>query len=225
MSTSVSESAPTARHNPHTARLRTVLRIEGRELARRLARQLAAATHEREIRALRPVDAGFDVITDWPGDSGPGTFAIGGHPDEAEPFEHIEEDPTNDVAFPSERLRGKPFALRCQRGPAHPTSRFAVKAMPIHWLRTRPTQPDSAAVVTRDVDYRYQEGVVPERIDWQEADLDDGVRRVILYLQLGTDYEIWVRLQHPDGSDNWRIQDPVVITDTGGGGQGNNADE
>ena len=186
----------------------------------RILQQLAAPPRNREICNIEPTSDGFTVVSDWVGDSGPGTFAIGGTATDTIPFQHITTEADNDVAIPSVRLSGKLFPLHVMRGPAYPGSQFGVKVIPIDWITTPPIKADAAAIVTRGVDYRYQDGVVPERIDWQEAQFRRGAFRATLMLKLGTDYEIWIRLQHPDGSDVWRIQDPIVITEPGGGGQG-----
>ena len=106
--------------------------------------------------------------------------------------------------------------VRVQRGPDNQGVRFAVKLVPIEWLRVLSIPHDHDVEVERDKDYRYAGDTPPERVAWVESQETEGIHQLELNdLSVGQDYEMWVRLWHPRDPEKWKDQDPVVRT--GGG--------
>lgn len=69
----------------------------------------------------------------------------------------------------------------------------------------------------RGQDYTYGAGLDPQAMPWTYSVLAGGIQRLTLELNVGRDYEVWVRLQDPKDPDHWQVQDPLVRTGAGGG--------
>lgn len=157
---------------------------------------------------------GIDVRVDWNGDKAhPGTFEAlcGG---EWRALEHVSPGSKNEqlAAFESQPVT----CVRVVRGPEHAGTRFAAKLVPIVWTRPPKLPEEHDVEVERGIHYEYAAGAAPE---WVMSEAQAGVHGVKLEpLVVGQDYEMWVRLWHPDGSDDYQDQDPVIRTGGGGGG-------
>ncbi|MEM9492683.1 MAG: hypothetical protein AAGC55_26280 [Myxococcota bacterium] len=176
-----------------------------------------SASADKAVHRAAVADCGVAIRVDWAGDGGLGRFEVEVAPDCWRPCRNLAVHDRSDVIYPDRPVAGTRFVAHLQRGPLHPHRAFAVKALPITWRVEPPTAP--LATVLRDRDYVYADSVVPERVDWHTSRPIAGVQRVTVPLQLGCAYELWVRLQHPTLSERWQLQDPILDTDTRGGGQ------
>ena len=131
--------------------------------------------------------------------------------------ERIDTGPLNDVVVPRVQPAGEVFLVRFQRGPDHPECIFGVKAIPIKWISPLATHLHPDSVAKRDIDYVYADDLSPEAVPWTYSVLADGHHGVILKLAVGCDYEVRVRLQHPDNPNDWLEQDPIVRGGSDGG--------
>ena len=160
---------------------------------------------------------GFDIRVDWKGDESDGLFEVKVSEEDYLQIDNLKPNGTNNVVVSSELLTGKQFSVRFERGPHHPDRQFGAKAIPVDWSETE--QVDFSSIVELGTHYDYRENL-PDEKEWVfSTESGDGTQEVSLTLPLGQDFEIWVLLQHPENPEKWRVQDPIVHPETGGGGQ------
>jgi hypothetical protein len=172
--------------------------------------QLAAEEGTREIFTARSIDQVIDLRVDWDGDASHlGRFEVMVDPSTWQACGLLDpyDADTDMIVAPA---GGTTFHARFQRGPDHKSCTFGVKAVPITWKQTLPEPLASSYVAQRGTDYEYQAGIQPDLVPWTYSVPADGVHRLTLELSMAHNYEMWVRLQHPDGSDTWQIQDPII---------------
>ncbi|MCG8418043.1 MAG: hypothetical protein MJE77_08895 [Proteobacteria bacterium] len=172
----------------------------------------------REVIPAEVAENGIELRVDWDGQpASTGSFEVKGEYETWTPCTRVDTCGVNDIVSPNKTVEGTKFMARVARGPDNPSYSFELRAIPITWKHERPGVLASDAVVRRDEDYECDASPV----EWRKSALVDGVQRVILELTIGTDYEMWIRLQSPHDPDNWLTQDPIVRTDNGGN-NGNN---
>lgn len=174
--------------------------------------QLASDEASRGHLEALFADQAIDLRVDWDGSaSSMGQFEVLVSASTWKACELIDPDDIGiDVISLSQAPLGTTYLARFRRGPAHAGCIFGVKAVPIVWTQELPAQLAASYVAERGNDYEYQAQLQPELVPWTYSVLAGGVQRLNLELSMASDYEIWVRLQHPTNPDSWRIQDPIV---------------
>lgn len=103
--------------------------------------------------------------------------------------------------------------VHVQRGPDHPGVRFAVKLIPITWLVELVMPEQEHVEVTLGEHYVYKAGYTPNTVAWKNSEANQGTHKLIWSdIDKDQDYEMWIKLWHPDGSDATKLQDPVIRT-------------
>ncbi len=158
---------------------------------------------------------GIHIRVEWDGDDAhSGTFQVRCHSSWMA-LQHIRASTT--VAHPNQILVPSTQSVTrvcVSRGPLHSGIRFAAKLVPIRWMVNVPVE-DHDLLVRRGQEYTYANGCSVDSEPWIPSSVDQqsGIQCVNLDgLVVGQDYEFWVRLWHPDGSDVYKDQDPVVRT-------------
>lgn len=102
--------------------------------------------------------------------------------------------------------------VHVQRGPTNPGVRFAVKLVPIKWNTVLVMPQHHGVLVTAGTHYDY-DGVKPADVAWKHSAPDSQGKHFLTLQNIqGRDYEIWVKLWHPDGTEVTKEQDPVIRT-------------
>ncbi|ACY13726.1 hypothetical protein [Haliangium ochraceum] len=165
--------------------------------------------------------AAIDLRVDWDGDaSSAGTFAVHLGANTWKSCELIDPDDPNDLISLSGELGEQALQARFLRGPENGAVPFTVKAIPIVWSNEPTGDIASDYEATRNTDYTYEDGVSPADVPWTNSQLDGGIQRVTLELAPKGAYEVWVRLQSPSDSSQWKLQDPIVRSGNDGGHPG-----
>ncbi len=162
-----------------------------------------------------------DVRVDWDGvATGHGTFEVQLGDAGWQLLPNSEPTREIDVISAEHKLIGQSLLVRFERGQAHPTTPFKVRALPIEWS---PEMTESALDGTRNTgftalrDTHYRVTVDPDTVEWQASSEMGGAHSVELALVVGTDYELWVDLQSPADPGEWHKQDPIIRTGNSGG--------
>lgn len=109
---------------------------------------------------------------------------------------------------PQAAVEAKLLAVRFQRGPEHSNCSFAVKAVPITWMALPDGPLPDNFMAERNVHYVYENGLEVDTLPWVYSENAASTQRATLSLDVGHDYEIWVRLRDPANSTRWLEQDP-----------------
>jgi hypothetical protein len=203
--------APTDDEREH--REHRLYRVPVAALLRR--RRALIQTNQKALHIAATRGGAIEMRLDWNGDASPGQLEIDVAVADWRPCDNIEPDIDNDIIALDARPAGAPFVLRVHRGPLHPAAPFQVKAIPIAWDPALPLAfpPDFTAI--RGTHYYY----APDEPLLATSQPIDGIHQLELILQLGIDYEVSASVRHPTDPNQWRLIDPVVRTDTNGGGQ------
>ena len=150
---------------------------------------------------------------DWDGCDNLGTFAVIG----LTGWEQVGQLDTDGPKVQLVSDYHEVTQVHVQRGPANPGVRFAVKLVPIVWLIELTMPEDHGVMVVRGHHYKYKDGHTPETANWEHSSKDSDGTHVATWQGLvnGEDYEIWTKLwnpNNPDGSDDFKVQDPVLRT-------------
>jgi hypothetical protein len=168
----------------------------------------------KAIRELFEPDLthGAMIRCDWDGDPGHlGTFQVKvkGDEDRWVSIGYLEPIDQN-VQLVSKS--GAVTQVYVRRGPNNPRVPFAVKLVPIKWNIVL-TMPEGHGVLVKIGEHYDYDGPAAKDFTWVHSEADDqGNHRVILPNIEGRDYEIWIKLWHPNGSGATQEQDPVIRT-------------
>ena len=166
-----------------------------------------------DVFSAANVEQAMRLRADWSGDSGSlGTFAIWTVEETWALCGNLSpESSANDLILGSPEDGSSSFAVQIERGPDHPDCPFQVWAYPVLWqvpLPPRDSLPASTSVY-RDTDYIYQPNTAAVH---QQSASKGGVEQVALILDASCDYELWIKLRHPEQPGVYCIQDPIVNT-------------
>lgn len=181
----------------------------------------------REHLRAEVVQRGIDMRVDWSGESERhARFEVQLSLDNWHQVPNPQPTRENDVVSPLQSVAGGTLQVRFERGPQHPGVPFLVRALPVEWAHEQGKLDAMLAaspefIARRGTDYTYAKRSRGQGGPWIDATLEDGVYRATLELTIGTDYELWVRMQSPRHPDVWLEQDPIIRTIGGTTGGGN----
>jgi hypothetical protein len=174
--------------------------------------------HSLDVRDAQSREHAIRVRVDWNGDSASlGTFEVWNLDGCWEACGNLSpESSANDLILAGPKGRTDPFRVQIERGPAHGARPFEAWAYAIAWKQDPLAQgslPSSFSAI-RHEHYEYAQ---PGAVCHVMSTLENGVQTVELMLDPGFDYELWIKLQHPEREDSWCIHDPIVSPGDRGG--------
>lgn len=171
-----------------------------------------------DIREAQSESRTIRVRVDWDGDNGNlGVFEVWNLDGFWEPCGNLAPTSSaNDLILASPRLYTEPFTVHIERGPAHTACPFEAWAYALAWLEEPMTEAPLPATysVIRGEHYVYTD---PEPVVRTLSSAAGDAHSVQLTLDPGRDYELWIKLRHPERDDAWCIHDPVVRSGDRGG--------
>lgn len=167
----------------------------------------------RDVIHLMDTPVMGDVQIDWDGTADNCTFEVRDGDGSLVPVRRLDVHGENDVVL----LGDTTVALRFERGPHHPGTKFYVKAVPIVWKShiTEASFNEPGFVARRGTDYSYPGNLTKDDISYVPSVLSGETQTAVLATNSGY-CEIWLLLRSPLNDTDELEQDPIM--QTGGGG-------
>ncbi|MCG8418906.1 MAG: hypothetical protein MJE77_13295 [Proteobacteria bacterium] len=191
------------------------------------ARERAAGTIDRDVHEAAFTNHGIDIEVAWDGVTA--QFKVLDTRGAWVGVEDLAVDDRNSVIKPPKDAQPVMFHARFRRAAPHACCPFRVRIIPIEWQVEGSSEEERQQAIGEllaDPQFtaiRDEHYVCDETGDsgYQPSTESDNRHALCLELQVGTDYEVWVELQHPiDPTADWCVIDPIVTTGNSGDGHG-----